>query len=106
MVDYGINGDFDLKFTDEDKLEAVTGFDEFEDDLAIALEYEVTPLIGEYNDSAALKERAKLIVTRLARESDVIDGLKSINVFETPRKQTNFSLEITYHSGENFQETI
>lgn len=106
MVDYSVNGTFDLHRTDQNDFAVVDGREEFEQDLIIQIHDRFSDIIGGKKNSDTIKEKVSLLANRLAKEFGVIDEVQQIRVNELPDKPETVSLEIFYVSGENFEETL
>lgn len=106
MVDYAIDSTFDIYFTEENKFAVANDRKEFEDDLSIALDEQLSQYIGQRKSTANLKQRVKLLATRFVNESNAVESVASVRVTETPLKSTSIALEITYRTGETFEETL
>jgi hypothetical protein len=106
MVDYGINGDFDIYFGEYGDFAVVDGRDEFEDDLAIILHDEFGKVVGKGNFSDTIEQQLKLAITRVAREFGIIESISRINVSLLKNEPETIGVELVYDTGDTFEETI
>lgn len=106
MVDYAVDSTFDLFKTDHNDIAEVDGIEEFEQKISIRLHYKIKEYVEGYKDTDALLERVNLIVTRVAREEDVLDSIVSINASEVPEKKETLAVEIVYESADNYEELL
>lgn len=106
MVDYGINGDFDIYFSDFRDFVEVDGRAEFEDDVVTRLHDEFRDVIGRRGIDDTIEQKIELAVTRVARDFDIIDSISRINIFRVDFEPDTIGVEITYNTGDTFEETI
>lgn len=106
MVDYSINSDFDIHFTEWGDFAVVDGLEEFEQDVVIRLHENQKSI---YRDEAGRKierEKIRLSVTRVAKEFDVIDSIENISITEVQAADKSYQVEVTYKTGDIFTEEI
>lgn len=106
MVDYSVDETFDLYLTETNSIAEVDGRDEFEENLVVELDYQLSDGIGNIKNRDTFEERAQLLATRIAEDFDVIESIRRLNVSELTKTSETLSLEIIYISGERFDETI
>jgi flavin-binding protein dodecin len=112
MVDYSINGQKDLHFTEYDKFVTVDGREEFQQNVVIALQAAQADLIGQTSDDT-ITEKIQLAVSRVAKAMDNLDSIRQVNVSKPGdtvlgKRQPagKITVEIVYTSGAVFQETV
>lgn len=106
MVDYSVNSNYDLHFNENGEFETVDGLAEFEENLMIKIDYNFATLIGEYKNLDTASQKIRLMVTRLAKDFDVIDQIKRIVITEPEDKPETLSIDVFYTTGDTFEETI
>jgi len=105
-MDYKLNRDFDIEFTEWGDFQTVEGREEFEQKLIVRLHANERPLIGANSTSSSVKEKARQIITRTAREFEVVDTIAQLNIStETPVGQT-LKITVAYDTGNSFTRSI
>lgn len=105
MVDYSLNGSFDVYLNGMGKLDSVSGREEFEQDVIVELHYSLLGATGGVNQEN-LTEKINTIVRRTAVEFEVLDSINRISVTEHPDEPNTVQLFVEYTSDETFEETI
>lgn len=105
MVDYQINNKFEAVRTDWGAFKEVTGMDEFEQVVVVKLDTEFRPLLGE-RQSQNIVSRIRLAINRTAREFEVIDEIKYVNVSRTDKSEGEYEVRIAYSTAPNFSEVF
>lgn len=104
MVDYKLDGGFDIIKSDYGSFQEVDGLEEFEQDLVVDIHYELIEILAS-GEKDTLKDKITLMATRQARERNLLDSVHQITVSETDTADT-VDVEISYKSGRIFEETI
>lgn len=105
MVDYKIDSTFQAVRTDWGSFKSVSGVDEFEQEVIVTLHSKLQEVIGE-TDSKEIIPRIELIVTRLAREYDVIAEVKQIDISVSDDARGRYDVEIIYETTAPFSEVF
>lgn len=106
MVDYAVDGNFDINTNKYGDIGEVDELPEFEQRLLIRIHFSLEEYIGGLRQTDTLRERVNLLATRVAREMDVIDYLASISIREAENAGDTLKLELHYTTGRTFNETI
>jgi hypothetical protein len=112
MVDYSLNENKDLHFTEFNKFVLVDGREEFEQNVMTLLQAAQADLIGQTNDDT-ISEKIELAVSRVAKANENLDSINDINVRKPgdrvlggQQPAGKITVEIVYTSGETFEETV
>jgi hypothetical protein len=105
MVDYSINRDFDIYFNEWGDFVTVDGLAEFEQDVVIQLHDNLESVISGSNSENA-EEKITLEVARVARQFDVIDSIKNIDVSRSFEGRGTYEVLVTYNTGDTFVEEL
>jgi hypothetical protein len=103
MVDYSIDGSFDIKKDDYGGLVEVSELEEFEQELIVDVHYKLVDIVQ--SSQGTIEEKITLMATRLARQKDVIDQVTEISVSK-PKTSDTVAVEISYTTGRTFEETL
>ena len=106
MVDYSVDEDFDLHFNDVQDFATVSGREEFEQDLIIFLNDELQDLLGTYKSVSTIEEKITLRAVRIAKQFDIVDSIKEINVSRPLDGTNDLEVQITYNSGEKYRRLL
>lgn len=106
MTDYSIDNNFDLHFNDVNDFVTVDGRREFEQDLVVRLHFDLADLLGTDLRSTNTEKKITLLATRVAKEYDQLDSLEEVSVNRSVDQPNTLDVQITYSSGEIFEETI
>lgn len=106
MVDYSIDGSFDLHFSQRNNFATVTGREEFHQNVIIDIHHRLKNLTGDADSYSNLTEKINLQVSRTAKKYNKIDSIEKINVSRLFNKPGTVSVEIVYGIDDSFQETI
>lgn len=106
MVDYSVDETFDLYFDENKDFAIVEGREEFQEDLTVRMDEEFSEVVGGYRDTNTVIERLELMASRLAKEFEIIDDIQRIFAYEPLDKPETIALEITYATGDTFEETL
>lgn len=105
MVDYAIDGGFDIYTNNRGTIDTVEDVKEFEQDLVTRLHFRLRDASGYAVQSNTLKEKINTIARRAATEYDVLDSIHRISINEKVG-ENKIELEIEYTTNESFQELI
>lgn len=103
MVDYSIDGNFDIQKNEYGGLVEVSDIEEFEQELITQVHYNLLDIVQSPTET--LQEQITLMATRLARQKDVIDEVNAITVSK-PQTSDTVAVEIRYSTGRTFNETL
>lgn len=103
-MDYALNQQRDIHFTEWGDFATVTGRSEFEQAVVIALESEEGGLLGDTTRHSNVKEKARLATIRTAKQFEEINNIQDIDV-SLPEPGT-LAVSVTYLTGETFTETL
>jgi hypothetical protein len=106
MVDYSVDGDFDLHFNDFQDFATVSGREEFEQDLIIYLNDELQDLLGTYKSVSTIEEKITLRAVRIAKQFDIVDRIKNVEVNKPLDATNDLEVVINYKSGEKYRELL
>lgn len=106
MVDYSVDDSFDIHFTEHGDIAEVDSYEEFEENILIRIHFALQEYIGGTRQTETIRERVELLVTRTAREEGIIDSIKRISVTEAGTATDTLTVEISYDTVRNFEETI
>lgn len=105
MVDYSINEDFDLHYTEWDDFKTVDGLEEFQQDVVIRLHEQQRRLFSSGNRETT-KQKIRLTVKRVAKQFDVINSIKRISVRRVVGESASYEVIVNYNTGDTFSEEI
>lgn len=103
MVDYSINGDFELQFTPWDDFVTVEGLEEFEQDIVIQIHDKQRELFNQRHRKST-PNKIRLQIIRIAKEFDVIDEIIEININKIAGESASYEVEVIYNTGDTFSE--
>lgn len=106
MVDYAVDGSFDLYFSDLNDFETIEGKEEFHQRVIIDIHYKLAELTGSTKGMKNIREKIQLQVSRTAAKFEQIDDIKNVIITELSNASDTVSVEIVYDAGDSFQETI
>lgn len=105
MVDYALNGNFDVYFNEWNDLKTVDGKEEFEQDVVVTLHDEMDDII-QYGFTDTARQKIKLAINRTAESYGVIDSIRDVVITKSIDKPYTFEVEIVYSVGDTFTETF
>jgi len=106
MVDYSIDGSFDIHFTEWDDFVTVDGLAEFEQDVVIQLHENLEVAQSHRGSQKTAKDKIRLQVSRVAKQFGVIDAIKNISVEKIRGTAGSYAVEVTYQTGDTFRDEI
>jgi len=106
MVDYAVDDSFDIFKNEYNDIAEVDGYEEFEDDLLVAIHYSLQEHIGDRRSRKTLQEKVTLLITRTAKRFGIEDTISRIDVSEVSGSTDTLSVNIVYSTDRSFQETI
>lgn len=102
MVDFKLDSDFSPYQDDTGNFPSVSGSDEVEQTIPLLLtDYLEDTALGTTSDEL-IKQKIKLQVTRLAREYDPIDTIRSLSISASPDKPNTFIVEVGFETVDEF----
>ncbi|WP_372611601.1 hypothetical protein [Halomonas sp.] len=105
-MDYSLNSDMDIHFTEWGDFVTVEGIEEFQQALTVQLHDQQRILFGSTANDATLELRVKQIVTRLANQYSVIDSIDHLKVTRTNTASDTVKIIIGFNTGDSFEETL
>lgn len=107
MFDLALNSDFSVHLDDTNDLATVEGREAFEQSIVwhlTELMHERLPGFTGSKDTTI--QKIELIVNRVARRHEMIDGIADLSIGQTPDAPDTYEVEIIYTSEEVFSETF
>lgn len=102
MFDLALNRHFSVYLDDQNDLDTVTGRDEFEQSITVALtRYLHSAVVGELDTETTLR-KLRVRVQRAAQEHGRIQDIEEIRVRESPDDPNTYQLRIVYQATSDF----
>jgi hypothetical protein len=105
-MDYKLDEDFDIEFTDWGDFKTVDGREEFEQQLHVRLHDNQRRILGDKSSSETTKEKIRQIVARVAKQEGVIERVASLNISDLSSASQSINVELAYDTGETFTESL
>jgi hypothetical protein len=105
-MDYALNKELDIFTNEWGKFVTVEGQAEFEQSVTVDLHDRQSELIGGGFDLPDLRQKIKLIISRLAKEYAVIDAISELSIRRSASADDTLRVSIVYDTGDEFTETI
>lgn len=98
MTDFKLTEDLQISFDHTGDIATVSGKEEFEQTIALALTEDFVELVGEFDDETA-KELARVKAGRVAGAFPEIESVASIDVSFSETDVKTLEVTITYDTG-------
>jgi hypothetical protein len=106
MVDYSLDGNFELERTEWNDFETVDGLEEFEQDLAVSIHFRMKELLSGAVGSSSIKGKIRSQVYRVAQLYEVIEQISSVTVTRELAGENSYRVEVTYRTEQPFSEVF
>lgn len=105
MVDYYLNGHFDIEDDNNGGYKLVDGKEEFGQEIVVKLNEEQDRILRE-GFSKTTEEKIELSIQRTAQTFNLVDEIRNVRINRPVEKQSTFEVEVTFVTGGTFQETF
>jgi uncharacterized protein YpmB len=103
--DLKIDSDFTLSRYKNSSYQSVSGRDEFEQSVMIALQNRLEK-INEFSSNGSTEQKLRLAINRTARENNRLEQIQRTTISEKDGEPNTLQVEIVYLTGETFSDTL